>query len=497
MYYDVCVLGSELSALAAAALLAQSGKRVIVLDVNPPVQTQLLGEHQAPLSHQLWQLPQHGPALQVFEQLELKAELKRLFPYKSAIAFINDPTERLLFDPKPQKIAEELRRAFPGTSGSMISYLEHIPPNSLDELLTEACLLHERGLLGIYQQKKRYRQLGGQEALRIPSPFLNSLQQTELHPYLRALLPFVQQGYHTADGPHHYLAARCLFGVHLPLQPEVNTRQILTSLLLSSIKRHGGVICENRPVAQMHFVRSYLNGIQIDGYHQQILAGVYLEACGGELLTYHCGEIKAKQELLSFYAAMQPINTGAGVRWLLPRTSLPLALPNISVLMDEDSRQTPATLLSIQHLSAKPDWVIASTIVPHHPSGEQEALKLATSRIHQALPYALTKAAATDTVSCSQIKRLFPTYQGCELASPILGGLPLFTPVKNLLHTGQNLAPTLGIDGELASAHALYQATQAILARATHPVLGLIDRLAHGKKSAKLYSENTHIPVDP
>jgi flavin-dependent dehydrogenase len=78
LHFDVCVLGNQLGGLMAAALLAQKGFRVALLNHSA-------NDHQKPLANIL--LPRSpslllrpmGPFEEIIERLELRTEIKNCF----------------------------------------------------------------------------------------------------------------------------------------------------------------------------------------------------------------------------------------------------------------------------------------------------------------------------------------------------------------------------------------------------------------------------------
>ena len=98
-----------------------------------------------------------------------------------------------------------------------------------------------------------------------------------------------------------------------------------------------------------------------------------------------------------------------------------------------------------------------------------ETLKRNAERL---LPFAISKRLAEDTISNEEANWIWPQFKAQGKGLNRLDGRPIYTPISNLLRAGRDVAPALGIDGEIAVAEAISKAAKTMLDKKDRILLG-------------------------
>ena len=145
MSVDVAVVGGELCGLAAGALLALAGKKVVVV-LDGDVVARPLGDRMCPLAPSLWKLPAAGPAAGLFDALALKADARRLLGEPVGLGVVDDPDLRCVLPAADEALLRELSRVFGAERGKQLQKaLVAVDVGARSAAYAELAALHEDG----------------------------------------------------------------------------------------------------------------------------------------------------------------------------------------------------------------------------------------------------------------------------------------------------------------------------------------------------------------
>lgn len=462
LHTDVVVIGSELSGWVAAALLAQNGRRVTVLDDDEGVDMRPLGTRNVPLCPTLWRMPQTGPAAQVLDKLGLRQRARREFLQPIGIGLVDDPDIRLVLEMDQEARQKELQRVFGPAAASLVEGLSRFRIDGRDCLVEEATRLHENGFFSRLRAKQRRRSYGTAGQPQIDDNDVRMLLETPLGVALKYIAPFVQSLAAPApNGVAGWLAAwQLVAGTLAGTRSGTGLRGAFRQMLREVIESHGGEVFEEVRVISVDSEGKKAVRLKSSGTHDfafnTLIDATRLRSLGDRLTdSPQRSAYLADQEEL-------PLRRGAAVvRWLFPTGLLPRGMSERLVVLPVDTGGTSAlvgTFPSPPPLDRSANEsedlcaVVAVAPCPVDESGA-ECQKLAL-RLSTLMPFVKKGVVAQDRIFGLEAASILPGY-GPSPTSHFLAGRSPESAYTNVARAGRDLAPALGIEGEIASARAI------------------------------------------
>jgi phytoene dehydrogenase-like protein len=475
LQWDVVVAGSELTGLAAAASLAHSGRRVVVLGDDEHIDMVPLGERKVPLVPTLWRLPTTGPAARLIDTLGLRQDARRVLGEPTGVGIIADPLERMRVPTDLDRRQRELDRVFGEEGERITAHFSSFAPDDRDAVFSEATQLFEEGFFARRKANKRVQQKGILDKLKSTDPAAEGLLATEFGPALSALAPFVQN-VSQADihGFPGFLAMWTFFGGTLSdAEGGLGIHAALRHLFSRVIRGHGGEVHEDTRVREVQMEGNRAARVTTHGPNTYG-ARVFIDASANRSLSTKVQSEKFRKKLQADDEVVKESDEATIVRWLLPREVLPRGLPRRAIMLAHDETNAPDAVLGVfrnlplleeSKKAKKDESVLAVVAVARAEAGKSEALtERLDARLDALMPYARKKRLAHDSFSGADAKSVFPAFANAQEGN-LLGGREVYTPLKNLVRAGRDLVPALGVEGELAVSVAVSRAVEKKLGK--------------------------------
>jgi hypothetical protein len=469
---DVAVVGAELCGLAAAAIIAHGGRRVVVIDDGEHLDTLPLGDRMAPVAPTLWRLPTSGPAALVLDSLGLKQDARRVFGEPLGLGIIDDPDVRMIVPIDPTSRMVELRRVFGDEGEALGKLLDDFPADGRHKLLSEAGLLHQEGFFEKRRARKRQQALGPAGFVEEADPLVEAFGTERLAAVLPLLAPFVQ-GIATpspAGLAGHLALLQLAQGVHAQAKGGTSIRAALRELLLTVIRGHGGDVVKQR-VATVQVDGKNISALETAGANSYA-ARLVIDATARRDLTERLPPSRRREKTLEMERAVQPAGDAAIVRWLVPVASLPRGLPPLSLVVAATPSGAPGLMgvfagLAPRDKGGVDDSVVAVVLAATCALDEGEAAASALEqRLDDLFPFARDAVRAADRIVGPDARAALPRWVTIDGGQHLLNGRRPSTAFANLVRAGRDLVPTLGIDGELAAARSVVAVAQQALGAA-------------------------------
>lgn len=473
LHADVAVIGSELCGLAAAALLAHERRRVVVIGDAETADSRPLGDRLVPVGTTLWRPPTSGPAAELMEQLGLRQRARHELGEAVGLGLIDDPDVRLVLETDAEERLKELRRAFGDDAALPNGLLGDYPGDARDALLLEASYLYEDGMIERFKAKKRIEKLGDVTELERDDPVAARFGSSGLGAVIPHLVPHVQWSSGAAPrGLAAYLAAGQLcLGTVGNARGGLGVRAALRELFAEVVQGHTGDVLRETRAVTVHADGKRLMQVDTDGQNNYRVRAI-IDATTTRTMSSRLPEGKRTNKSAELDASVPLDGAAAVVRWLMRRDLLPRGItPRSLVLSDDDA--LPTSVLSVyEHLPAardakkRDDDVVAVVMSARCAGiGSHELAHRLEARLEELMPYAKMRCEARDHITDDAARQAMPSYRAPSEPQHLLGGRRPHTAYPNLFRAGRDLAPVLGVDGELASARAVAGAVQRVLSK--------------------------------
>ncbi len=456
MVVDVAVVGRELSGLAAGALCALAGRRVVVI-VDDDHPGRVLGDRLAPIAPSLWRLPSGGPVGAVFDDLGLRADARRILGEPVGVGVVDDPDLRCVFSVSDDARARELGRCFGDAGAVWAKAIQDLDVTRRHPALQELRALHEDGwFFEARRARGRVTALGNVGALDGVDDEVAALwgDGYGVAGVLPQLATFVQhRAKHSERGLAAAMALSTLQGGTLlgSAGAGLGPRAAVADLLLGFIKSHGGEVIADR-VATVDAAGRKVTGLRTIG-NRNIVATAVVDATSARDLVDRLPGGRPREKLLTQQGRVVVAGGATSVRWLLPVRVLPRGLPPVFVILGTDG--APPVLVGLypgspstetgkgSHLDEQLLCIVA-TAAGKDPAPIEAALE-------RVLPFANGATRAKDIVDASDVCG----HYDIKDSEHALGGRRPRTAFKNLVRAGRDLAPAWGLDGELVAARSV------------------------------------------
>ncbi len=464
--YDVCVIGSQLGGVAAGALLARRGYRVLHVDPDG---------HGTGYEEGGWRIP-WGPAIvpalralpaaeAILVELGLATDAVRLLESARPCLQVLLPRHRVDLSAARAERSAELRREWPGDAAGLEAGLADARAafDAEQPFLASFPPLPPRGL-GERWRLHRARKLSTLGAGREALP-LADLGDHPLAAALRAAWPFLA----FLDGPPSpFGLARVLGGALQGSLRPAGGEAAVAALLRRRIAESRGELLggegEPAPVSGLELEGGKAATLKVKGGESRYAARAFVFAGDATALGTLVGD---PERLRKWLEPAAPVGRLRSLAWVVRGNALPAPLGDLSLAVPADG--IPVLLQVLPALRSGPKGHESSpgekVLVAATPArGVGEADPEATSRLHRTvaefLPF-LDRATvhASDPGNRPGARAFHPLLAARPDRKLGVGGLTTTSPIGNLFLAGREVVPGLGTEGQF---HAAWQAAAAV-----------------------------------
>ncbi len=464
--YDVCVIGSQLGGVAAGALLARRGYRVLHVDADGFGTGYEDGGWRIPWGPALLPVLRALPSAEaILAELGLATDASRLLEPARAGLQILLPRNRLDLPPARAERFAELRREWPGDVARLDASLTALRASfdAAQPFLASFPPLPPRGLVERWRLHRAVRRApsgGARDA--VP---LAELGDHPLAGALRAAWPFLS----SLDGPPApFGLARTLGGALLgPLHPG-GGEAVVTALMRRRIAETRGELLgvegEPAPVSGMEISGGKVRSLHVKGGEARYAARAFIFAGDPASLVRLAGE---SAKLAGWLEPAVLAGRLLSLAWVVRGEALPAPLGDVALAISGDG--APVLLQSLPALRAGPKGHEPSpterVLVAAMPfTSPPEALPEATARLRRTVleqfPF-LDRAVVheSDPNKRPGAAAFHPLFASRPDRALGVGGVPTSSPLSNLFLAGRAVLPGLGTEGQF---HAAWQAAAAV-----------------------------------
>ncbi|MEW5853215.1 MAG: hypothetical protein AB2A00_30825 [Myxococcota bacterium] len=468
---DVLIIGGELSGAVAAAVCARAGRRVVVLEEGEGADDVAVGGVLVPPVDDLWpNLDGLARAKGVLEALAMHGELRRIMPLSDVSVQVLHPEHRLdLFAEPARRKADLLREA--GEAGAQAA--SRLDEDVQEERLASAVVdtvdpLTDVGFFATRRVKGAYRDA------YTPVKTSRALEHGADVDWLRAglggALAFLSNGASPPPAVQSRLVRALLMGVHVS---PVGGRAALRQLLLDAAKQRGAEIIRDERVAALVVDSGRISEVRMGGRGEARSAKVIVDATWSRDLGERVSPEKHAKRLEQAMGSVQPERVRAAVAWVVKKEGVPPGLGERAILHadGEGPGSEPALLLCERqpvHPETRkvvPGLSVISASVPVAPGDVDAACARLSARLDALLPFTRKHLVEARNLGAARLEASRTAiYRGPE--EPMeLGGRGLEGGLKGLLRAGRDVAPALGVEGELWAGHAAAIWAEKMLSR--------------------------------
>jgi hypothetical protein len=463
--YDACVVGTELGGVAAAALLARRGFRVLLVDPDGRGSGYEEAGWRLPWGPALLPVPKAVPAAEsVLGELGLVSDAGRLLePSRHPLQLLL-PRHRLDLLLSRVDRGAELRREWPGDVPRLEEALDavRILRDREQPFLAALAPLPPRGLLDRWRLH-RARSLVPGGAGRGAMP-LAELGDHPLAAALRGAWPFLSflDGEPSALGLARTLGA-VLQGTLRTPGGEASVAAVLRRRITESRGEFLGGEGEPAPVSGLEMESGRLVALRVKNGEARYTARAFVFAGDPGTLP---GLVAKPDKLGPYLAAGLPSARIFSTNWVVRAGALPAPLAEVSLAIPAEGSPVLIQVVPAYRSGAKGHEpsagevvLSAGTAVPEGTDSAEAAGRLRRT-VAGFLPF-LDRATLHESVAGERgpARGFHPLFAVRPDRSLGVGGVSCRSPIPNLFLAGREVLPGLGFEGQF---HAALQATRAV-----------------------------------
>ncbi|HEY4220638.1 MAG TPA: hypothetical protein VGO62_04830, partial [Myxococcota bacterium] len=246
-------------------------------------------------------------------------------------------------------------------------------------------------------------------------------------------------------------------GAHGSSKGGIGPRAALHEILADIVRRHRGEVIKGK-VDAIEADGKHITAVKATGANDYV-ARVVIDATTRRDIVTRLPEGRRRDKLVEAEQHVVRAGEATSVRWLVPIISLPRGMPPLALVLRANNSAVlvgvyaGAPLREGQKATGVDESLVAVVASSTAPANEIDDV------LDRLLPFAKQHVKAQDTVKASAA---LPSYSVVESEHP-LGGRRPQTPYANLLRAGRDLAPALGLDGEIITARAVASVAEHIL----------------------------------
>ena len=464
--YDVCVIGSQLGGVAAGALLARRGYRVLHVDLDGHGTGYEDGGWRIPWGPALVPAPRALPAAEaILVELGLATDAARLLEPSRPPLQLLLPRHRLELPAARAERTAELRREWPGDASRLDAGLAALRAafDAEQPFLASFPPLPPRGLAERWRLH-RARKLSPSGGLGGPVP-LADLGDHPLAVALRASWPFLS----FLDGPPSPLGlvralGSVLQGSLRPSGGEAAVAALLRRRIAESRGELLGGEGEPAPVTGLELEGGKASALKVKGGESRYAARAFVFAGDVSTLGALVGE---PDRLRKWLEPAIPSSRLQSLAWVVRGDALPAPLGDVALALADDG--IPVLLQTLPALRAGPKGHVTSptekVLVAATPARAGDDLDLEAAvrlrrTVAEFLPF-LDRATvhASEPGSRPGARAFHPLLATRSDRKLGIGGVTTVSPIGNLFLAGREVLPGLGTEGQF---HAAWQAAAAV-----------------------------------
>jgi phytoene dehydrogenase-like protein len=462
--YDLVVLGDDLAALVCATLCARRGMRTLVLGDDRPARY-TLGPHKLPIEPMIWPIGAGSPAERVLKELHAELALRRKLREPRIAAQVVAPELRI--DLGADRVAAELTREL-GTAGeSLLAQWQRAREVArlYDPLLASE---HAFPAVGFFERREvaRLVELAGAGA----TAWWNELGADPIWRHLAAIMQRHPE-------PPPGAAARALDAWFAGPPALRGDGDAIRDLLVEKLTTAGGEV-RSGVISDANVSWGKLASITL-GTGDEIGAGqVVASRTPGQLAELlgkkapkKLAELAEATSIIGYRYTLNIVIDEAGIPEHMAPTVAVLAAPDKSPVGDaafsihlgeaDDTGRVVATIAAVlpSDGALEPDRLVAKCMALRaglwRRLGEvmpffEKHLVLAHSPF-EATPPQVPGGRGSYDVPRTLPLAMPPVWKGTLAQTGDLGVIPYVTGLKNLTLTGDQVLPSLGIEGALVA----------------------------------------------
>ncbi|MCP4503016.1 MAG: hypothetical protein GY822_24020 [Deltaproteobacteria bacterium] len=477
LHADVVVIGNELCGSAAAALLALTRHKVVVIDDEDEGDARALGGVLLPTAPCLWRLPKKGPAVEIIDALGLRQDARRLLQEPVGIGIVDDPDVRMALPLDDKEREKELIRVFGDASAA--DAFNAISYDVAVRYLSEATRLHEDGFIAKRKEKRRLKEIldahDDDPATIEVQAFTRGLKDEGLAQAFPFLAPFLQNhASPRSQGVGGLLAlARFHRGTLGDCDVGLGAREELRGLFRKVIEGHGGEVLLQTKVSELRVSGKKITHVGVG--NNEYATKTIIDAGRGRSLPDHLPQSRIGDKERRLRDAVKSTKNGVVVRWLLPKDALPAGVEKRMLLLPREGMNDVSMVVSLhyqppklssptQHKIQRNDQVVgvvAAARATNEPS--HEVVDKMEARLEALFPFAKKERIAQDTLLDDDAAIHFPAYEAEDGGTHVLAGRRPRGAFANIARAGRDLVPLFGLGGELAAARSVTSLVEDLL----------------------------------
>jgi phytoene dehydrogenase-like protein len=479
-YYDVVVLGADLAPLTCAALLAKRGFRVAVLGQQTERADYALGPYRLPREPFTFTTSQGPLSRRIFGELGLGLSLRRLARPLEPAFQVALPAHRFDMPTTSAALEAEIEREFPEVKRPILDFCRRVEERArtTDELFESKLvwpaesLLERRELARLAARLDVERDGAGDKLLS---------ELAESHPFRSAVWSTVAFGAHSeARSITELQLARLFRGRARDAVMLEGGLAALADLLADKIRAHSGQLRMQERASQILVRRSGVHGVRLFGSDEEIGAATVIAGIDVAAVQRLLVDRSPFEELFERLGEPQPRFYRYTMNVVLDENGVPEGMQrDVFCLRNTDGPLHSENLLHVElsRLTAGQALLCVEALLPARAVEERDgSLADVRERLLDALaevvpfiekhmilvdsPHDGRKPWARDDrldVSTALLERRGPQTMAGVHAFPVTTALgvcamPVKTPLRGLLLCSRQVAPGLGVEGELLAA---------------------------------------------
>jgi hypothetical protein len=459
-FYDVIALGRETSVVAAAALLARRGFRILWLGDGPAADSYPLAGLRLPLEPFVMCAAERPAVGRVGDELNLSQTLRRRLPPHRPAFQVVLPRARLDVG-GAETLGPELDREFADVRPLVDGYFRAVKQidGSLDDLLGLPVTFPPRGF---WERREVARVLPALR--RLPDPLAALPESHAFRAFCDVPVAFAADA--VAESLTPLLRARVAANWRRGTFRVPGGRAGLTEIFLEKSGGHSAEMQPDVRAARLTIQRGRVTGVLPEGRDEPLGCDFLVAGVRPDRLLALMGEGRPARRFSEMMAAVPVAARRYTVNLVLPAEALPEGMSSLVVAATGKDGTTPPLLL----MTTGPDEqgrvvLTAGTLVPP-TNGVSRMREGVVRRLAEVVPFVERHALLCHSphdglpptgplgsgVEPLPALDMPPVFRPAAKAPHGLGGLPYETGLKNAFYAGRASLPGLGVEGELEAA---------------------------------------------